>query len=216
MKIGFVVECSLEGPEHKLARMLVAVFCPKDEPIVIPMGSKGRLLADAELVVEKLIALGCERVFVIWDWHPLESRWGKARTEAWKPGLCREEVHVLRGKLDARKIAQARVVLTCVAQELEAWALADHNAIAAVVGRRRRRSVEGVRKFAEPELVSDPESTLEDVFREFDTGFTKHNDVPAIFEAARASRFRRMKSCPSFVRLVEKLSGKTFEAAVGG
>lgn len=216
MKIGFVVECSLDGPEHKLVDALVKTFCPGDEAIVSPLGDKGRVINEGDAEVERLLKSGCARVFVIWDWHPLEKRWTGIARKRWRDGDCRIDVHELRAKLRGRKIPASRVVLTCVTQELEAWALADHNAIEAAIRHRARGRVEAVRRTSKPERVPDPERTLENIFAEYDIALVKHLDVPAIFAAARATRFKRLKSCPSFVRLVERLTGKSFDQAIAG
>jgi len=214
MRIGFIVECTQEGPEESVLKAVMQTFCPKDEPLFSPMIDKGKLLEGAQAEAAKLLAGGCSKVFVLWDWHPLDSRWTGHVNPRWRPGVCRVEAHDLRGKLKRAGLPSGRVVLICIAQELEAWALADHRAIAAVIARRRRRPVEPVRRTKRPEQCPDPEQTLENIFREFDVELAKYTDVPAIIELARTNRFKRLRTCPSFVRLVEKLTGKPFEEAV--
>ena len=78
-----------------------------------------------------------------------------------------------------------------VAQELEAWALADSQAIAAVIAKRRRRAVVGARKTRKTEECPNPEQTLENIFREFDVELEKYSDVPAIIQQAQAMTPRR-------------------------
>jgi hypothetical protein len=214
MKIGFVVECSPKGPDDRVMRAIMKVFRPTDTLMVSPMLNKGKLLAEAPDEVFKLLKGGCDRVFVTWDWHPLEARWKNTVPKRWRPGVCRQEAHELRQKLDAKNISADKAILTVVTQELEAWALADHEAIREIIARRRNRSVEGVRRTAKPELHPNPERHLENMFRKFNVELVKHSDVPAILEYATRSRFKRLKSCPSFVRLVEKLTGRAFAEAV--
>jgi hypothetical protein len=203
-----------EGPADSVMKAVMQTFCPRDEPLISPMIDKGKLLEGAPAEVRKLLAGGCSRVFVLWDWHPLEDRWTGRVSPRWRPGVCRVEAHELRGKLNTADLASGRVVLICVAQELEAWALADHQAIARVIARRRRRPAEPVRKTRKPEQCPDPEQTLENIFRGFDVELAKYTDVPAIIGQAQTNRFKRLRTCPSFVRLVEKLTGKSFEEVI--
>ena len=214
MKIGFIVECTQEGPEESVVKAVMGTFRPKDEFLVSPMIDKRKLLEGAQGETQRLLDGGCAKVFVLWDWHPLEARWSDRVKKRWKPGVCRVEAHELRGKLKAADLQSGRIVLICIAQELEAWALADHQAIAKVIGKRRRLPVEPVRKTKKPEQCPDPEQTLENIFREFDVELAKYSDVPAIIEQAQTNRFKRLKTCPSFVRLVEKLTGKSFAKVV--
>jgi hypothetical protein len=214
MKIGFIVECTQEGPEELVVQAVMSTFRPKDEFLVSPMVDKGKLLEGAPGETKRLLDGGCAKVFVLWDWHPLEARWSDQVKKRWKPGVCRVEAHELRGKLKSADVQSGRIVLICVAQELEAWALADRQAISTVIAKRRRRPQEPVRRTRKPEECPNPEQTLENIFRESDVELAKYTDVPAIIEQAQTTRFKHLKNCPSFVRLVEKLTGKDFDRAV--
>ena len=192
----------------------MGTFRPKDQFLVSPMVDKGKLLAGAPGETKRLFDGGCAKVFVLWDWHPLEARWSDQVKQRWKPDVCRMEAHDLRGKFNAADLQSGRIVLICVAQELEAWALADRLAIAKIIAKRRRPPLEPVRKTRKPEQCPNPEQTLENIFREFDVELAKYTDVPAIIEQAQTTRFKHLKTCPSFVRLVEKLTGQPFDQAV--
>jgi hypothetical protein len=217
MKIGFIVECAPLGPEEILAELLVACFRPKDQSVVIPMLNKGKLLSESPSEARKLLKSGCHQVFILWDWHPQESSWiQNKKTKPWKKGDCRMEASLLRKALDADGMTADKVVLTCVSQEVEAWALADKRAIYQRLQNRLKNHPPKqikVAKTARPEEEPNPERRLENIFRRNRSSLVKHSDVTEIIKYAAKDCFRKWDVCPSFVRLVGKLSLKGFSDA---
>ncbi|MEP6671815.1 MAG: hypothetical protein ABJF10_21825 [Chthoniobacter sp.] len=215
MKIGFVVECTQGGPDHKLVELLVRTFCPNDEPRVLPLNNKGILLKKASGEVAKLRKAGCDRVFVLFDWHPLEKKYQATHPKIWNPGICRVEAHELRGQLDAAEVKSGKVVVACVPQELEAWALADKAALIQVVSASARGGkFKKVKKTRNPEDVPNPVQSLENIFSYNSAVLSKFTDVPEIFKYAAQTRFTGLASCPTFCWLVEKLTNQTWEEAI--
>jgi len=211
MTIGFIVECAPLGPDEVLVREVMRRFRPDDEPktVVLARNNKGILLANAVKDTASLIKQGCAKVFILWDWHPIEVNWGETRNE-WRPGMCRKEAAKLRKDLVAAGVNIKKVVLVCVTQEVEAWALADKTAIKAQVTDRLKthqpRHIH-VPKTPWPEEEPDPERRLENIFKKNEVALVKHQDVPAIFRYAATSCFKKWDTCPAFTRFVDRLLG---------
>jgi hypothetical protein len=209
MKIGFIVECSQMGPDEVLMNEVMGCFRPKDKHIVLPKLNKGNLLHNAVTDAAKLIKQGCDKVFVLWDWHPLEAGWGEAK-KRWRTGDCRTEAAKLRHDLHHAGLTKDQVVLVCVTQEVEAWALADKAAIKARVEKRLKthqpRHIT-IPKTPKPEEEPNPERRLENIFARNDVEMVKHQDVPEIFRHSAGNCFKEWDVCPAFVRFVDRLLG---------
>jgi hypothetical protein len=210
MTIGFIVECAQQGPEEVLVNEVMRCFRPKDKPIVLPKLNKGNLLANAVTDAAKLVEQGCKKVFILWDWHPIEASWGESKKK-WRPGVCRTEAAKLRAALKAAGLTKEQVVLVCVTQEVEAWALADKNAIKERLKTRLKthqpRQI-NVPRTGKPEEESDPERRLENIFGRNDVSLVKHQDVPEIFRNAAGKCFKEWDVCPAFTRFVDRLMGE--------
>ena len=206
MTIGFIVECAQQGPEEVLMNEMMRCFRPKDKHIVLPKINKGILLANAVTDAAKLIKQGCAKVFILWDWHPLEASWGETKKK-WRQGDCRTEAAKLRKDLKAAGLTKEQVVLVCVTQE---WALADKNAIKERLKARLKthqpRHI-NVPKTPRPEEDSNPEQRLENIFGRNDVSMVKHQDVPEIFRNAARNCFKEWDVCPAFMRFVDRLMG---------
>ena len=209
MKIGFIVECAQLGPEEVLMNEVMRCFRPKDKHIVLPKTNKGILLANAVEDAAKLIKEGCAKVFILWDWHPIEASWGETKKK-WRRGACRTEAAKLRKELNEVGLTKAQVILVCVTQEVEAWALADKNAIKERLQARLKshapRQIK-VPRTGKPEEESDPERRLENIFGRNDVSMVKHQDVPEIFRNAAGNCFKAWEVCPAFTRFVDRLLG---------
>jgi hypothetical protein len=209
MMIGFIVECAQLGPEEVLMNEVMRCFRPNDKPIVLPKINKGSLLTNAVTDAAKLIKQGCAKVFVLWDWHPLEAGWGETK-KRWREGDCRMEAATLRSKLNKAGFTKNKVVLVCVTQEVEAWALADRNAIKERLRTRLKTHLPphiDVPKTRRPEEESDPERRLENIFLRNEVSMVKHQDVPEIFRNAARNCFHEWDVCPAFARFVDHLVG---------
>ncbi len=219
MKIGFIVESTLQGPEHQAVRSLMQCFCPRDQFIVLPQGNKGLLLKNAASDATRLFDQGCDRVFIMWDWHPAEVAWRQqARTKRYRDGDCVIDSVSIWKSLKATQhgsVCRENIVLLCIPQELEAWCLADEAALRSVLEDKVRGGVRvRTRRTRRPESEPYPEDVLDALFRSHNVEFQKFTDTPAIFRAASTTRFTRLGCCPSFVRLIEQLANKSFEEAV--
>ncbi len=184
-------------------------FRPKDKHIVLPKINKGILLDHAVTDAAKLIKEGCDKVLILWDWHPIEASWGETKNK-WRRGTCRTEAAKLRNDLIKAGLTKVQVILVCVTQEVEAWALADKNAIRDRLRTRLKshppRQIK-VPRTGKPEEESDPERRLENIFLRNKVSMVKHQDVPQIFRIAAGNCFKEWDVCPAFTRLVDRLLG---------
>jgi hypothetical protein len=121
MKIGFILECSLNGPDALIYPWVAKKICPHLE-IEKPetMGNKKNLITEGPVVVQALIETGCDFVFIIWDRMP---KWEGGT------GKCEDDVRTLEEGLKNLGIDNDKVVMCCINEMLESWLIVDGQAI---------------------------------------------------------------------------------------
>ena len=122
MKLGFVVECTVDGPDEKVYPLL-ARRIRSDIEIYKPvtMGDKRSLITECGPWVATLLQRGCDLVLIAWDLRP---RW----KEDGVPCLTFDRTLILQSLTD-EGVDLNKVGLVCNITMLEAWLLADKRAI---------------------------------------------------------------------------------------
>lgn len=120
MKVGFIVECSIGGPDAKIYPYVAKQLC---NTLVIEkpetLKDKKSLMQEAPLVAQTLLKNGCDTVFIIWDRIP---RWGIG-------GNCETDKEVLANELSNLKVNTTKVFLCCIDEMLESWLIADGDGV---------------------------------------------------------------------------------------
>ena len=124
MKIGMIFECGPEGADKKVCEYLARQLVPNLEISSIPLDTKPKLVADCGEVTAILLSEGCERVLIIWDLFP---SWNKEEP-------CRkEDREQIFESLKQAGVSSPNVYLICIREELEAWLIADGQALSKVI-----------------------------------------------------------------------------------
>ena len=120
MKIGFVLECTPQGPDAEIYPYVAKRLCPGAE-IAKPetLRNKQNVMNEGALVALTLLETGCDYVFIIWDRMP---RWGGT-------GRCAEHITQLEAELTKHAIDRNQVFLCCIDEMLESWIVADGRGI---------------------------------------------------------------------------------------
>jgi hypothetical protein len=120
MKIGFVLECSLNGPDATIYPDVLKKLCgeayflkPKT------LGNKRELLSEGHIWVQEFLNQGCDYVFMIWDRKP---GWGGNAN-------CDEDKQTIMANLNLLNVPVAKVRLCCIDEMLESWLIADSRGI---------------------------------------------------------------------------------------
>lgn len=122
MKVGFILECSIKGPDAEIYPYVALRLCPKLE-IVKPetLGNKQVLMSEAPLVAQTLIEDGCDYVFIIWDRMP---KWGGT-------GRCSDHIEILEQGLAQLGVDRNRIFLCCISDMMESWMIVNGQPITA-------------------------------------------------------------------------------------
>ncbi len=172
---GAVVEGHAE--ELALPRILDLLGVPANRNLRTPRRAEGKsdLLRRRNMFIEQLVDKGVRRLVVVFD---ADGPDGPHEEESFRSGLRPEF---------------AWVVCFIPVRMLEAWLLADGEAVKACAG------LDEVPVVARPELEEQPSAILDGYFREGRRrGYDKVRDAVAIFSEARAEVIAL--KCPSFTR----------------
>ena len=197
MKIGFVLECTLDGPEMQICRWLAKQICPsfdeKDGGQFRTMVNKRFLMEGCGDEVRMLLDHGCQHVFVLWDLRP-----------AWPngdPSDCVRETAIVKSQLRAAKVPKNKATCVCITQELEVWLLADAEAL------RRFCSTDAHQQKPIPnqgrvERIDWPKKQVEKLLRDRTKRYAPHYDAIKIIRDADPNKLRKVQS---YARLEDKL-----------
>ena len=159
MKIGFILECGPKGPDlhvckHLATRILEEANLKPDFSFTT-LGNKPDLLQQCGDAASLHLSQGCERVLIVWDLYPAWRERGQ------KP--CRhEDRQQIFAALEAANVDRNHVALICIQEELEAWLLADGDALTAFL-RKFNSHVEKVSHNKNPERIGfNPKTALND------------------------------------------------------
>ncbi len=196
MKIGFVLECTLDGPEMKICRWLAKQICPKFDGGNVefrPMNNKQFLMEACGDVARNLLDSGCQHVFILWDLAP-----------AWPNGEqpdCVREVSVVKAELKKAKVPQPKATCVCITHEIETWLLADTEALREFCSTDAHKK-ERVRSKGRLERIVDPKDELKRILRNRGKTYNGHYDALPIIQKADPKKLRKVQS---YARLEDKL-----------
>ena len=201
MKIGFIFECGPDGPDVQVCRHLVYKLDPTIEFIPSTLDNKKILIEDCGPVAKALLR-ECEKVIIVWDLYPA---W---RERGIKP-CRREDREAIFQSLQAENVDLDKVFLVCISEELEAWLLADHRAVKAMLQPLKQPHVVGrISRFSNPDRIKNPKKRLTQVFtQELGAGHRYLDYWHAIMLARKIADWKRIRRSDSFRRFALKVSG---------
>lgn len=133
MKVGFILECSLGGPDAIIYPYVAKEICKALE-IEKPetLKDKKSLLQEAPLVAKTLLENGCQKVFIIWDRKP-----------RWKDNLgnCDTDKKTLVDELKNIDVTLEDVYLCCIDEMLESWLIADGEGVTNWINRKTSHTI---------------------------------------------------------------------------
>jgi hypothetical protein len=126
MKIGMIVEGSPGGADEKVYSYLAKQLRADIEVEAVALNNKPTLIEHCGVAAKALLEINkCEKVIIIWDYHPA---WRKNRG---KPCIV-EDCSLIRDSLNDAGLSDKQlqcVQLVCIKHELETFLLADGRAI---------------------------------------------------------------------------------------
>lgn len=198
MKVGLILECGPLGADKAVCEYLATLLDPKLEVISRTLDNKLGLIEKCADVASALLEFdGCDRVVIVWDLYPA---W---RTKGIKP--CRHEDRTqILDKLNEAGLSSRDIFLVCIEEELEAWLLAEHQAISLFLSRPNRPVKIG--KVTFPERVRNPKVVLNKHFQE-QTGRPYIDRDHAKQIVKNIDNTNRLRKCKTFVRFALKVAG---------
>ena len=201
MKIGFIFECGPDSSDVQVCRHLVNKLDPTIEFVPSTLDNKKNLVEDCGAVAKALLD-ECEKVIVVWDLYPA---W---REKGMRP--CRyEDRQAIFQSLQAEKVDLDKVFLVCIQEELEAWLLADHRAVTAMLEPLKHpHPVSRISRFSNPDSIRNPKKRLTKIFTQELGARRRYVDYRHAFLIARKiPDFRRIRRSDSFKRFALKVAG---------
>jgi hypothetical protein len=197
MKVGMIFECGPDGADKKVCERLARMLLPGIEISSATLGNKPKLISECGPAAAQLLSEGCERIVIVWDLYP---PWRKAGQRP-----CRkEDREAIAQSLSRAGVRSRRVYLVCIAEELEAWLLADGRALSAVASTSTHPVT--IRDEKNPERMQNPKKRLTRIFREYLR--RPYNDRIHAEKIVNAlPDLNRIKRCATFVRFALKATG---------
>jgi hypothetical protein len=213
-KIGLIVECGPLGADLKVFKHIITRLDINTEIQEVTLDNKAKLIAQCGMSAAVLLGQGCERVMIVWDLFPA---W---RDDGGKPCQKQDRERVFAA-LEAAGVAkrdfespvagavdQRRVFLICIREELEAWLLADHQALENVLSRPSRTV--RLTRIRHPEAIDNPKKRLTKIFKdkagwEYSDRVNAETIIKAVQDLERLAR-----ACPSFARFAVHVAGKVW------
>lgn len=194
MKLGFVFECWIDGPDYKVLKHLVSWISPDCIFEPVTLGDKGILLEQCADSVDLLLKTGCDKVFIVWDLMP-------------KYANCDcivEERNLIRKQLIDKNVPLVNVEFIGIVHELESWLIADVSAIEKVLSTSTHQvTIDNIRY---PDRDPNPKKRLQRFFKQH--RHIDYNDLDsAIRIIKQVQRPRDLRQSISFKRFYLKLTG---------
>jgi hypothetical protein len=201
MKIGFIFECGPEGPDVQVCRHLVHRLDPTVAFVPSTLDNKKKLIEECGAVANALLN-ECEKVIVVWDLYPA---W---RERGIKP--CRyEDRQAIFKSLQAEEVDLDKVFLVCIKEMLEAWLLADHRAVTAMLQPLKHpHPVSRISRFSNPDSIRNPKKRLTRIFTQELGPRRRYVDYRhALLIARQIADFTKIRRSNSFQRFRSKVAG---------
>lgn len=200
MKIGMIVEGSLDGADEKVYNYLARQLRADINVEALALGSKPRLIEHCGVAAKALLEVNrCEAVIVIWDHYPAWRRRGE------KPCIV-EDCGLIRDSLSEADLTSQQlqcVHLICIKHELETFLLADKQAIKRYLTSIKDRPCRI--NLRHPETYTDPKDPLNNLFyQHIHRGYKGWLDAEEIIKLANIDELWR---CSSFERFADKVAG---------
>lgn len=198
MRWGALFECGPDGADVQVCRELARRVAPSIELTPVALDNKPKLLRECGIWARKLLDTGCERVLIVWDLYPA---W---RDDGMKPD-CVVDRQVIEANLRSSGVTLAAVRLLCIAEELEAWLIADGRALSAVLSTPAHPCKIGHQK--RPEQIKNPKAALQRLFNQHrGSGFKYVDRVHALQIVRALPDLGKLQRIPSFARFQAKLT----------
>ena len=160
MKVGIICEGRVGGEDAQIFQHFANRIAPHAAAKTFPQGNKPELIAEAGNVAAGLFATGYDRVLIMWDVMP---RWGRPDGEQQDT----QDLQVTLG--NAGVVAHPCLFLIAIHKELEAWLLADGNALSAVLSRPAHPVT--ISNTNNADTVVNPKKRLEKLFEQHNVPF---------------------------------------------
>lgn len=195
MKLGFIFECWIDGPDCKVLEYLVNWITPDYQFVPVTLGNKGVLLEQCADSTYSLFQTGCNTVFIVWDLTP-------------KYPNCAcivEERNLIRQQLIDKHIPLDNVQFIGIVHELESWLIADVSAIERVLSTPAHPV--SITNIHYPDREHNPKRKLRQFFNQH--GGTDYNDFDhALRIIKHVQRPKDLRRSDSFKRFYLKLTGQ--------
>jgi hypothetical protein len=201
MKIGLIVESGPQGAESQVLPKLIAKL-GHDYQVPQPATFRNApdLKANCGPAAARFVAEGCKKVMIVWDLYP---SWAEEGKKGVKP--CRhEDKEAIRKSLRAAGVADGRVSLVCIEEELEAWLIADGRALAAVLS-TQAHPIGRVKDHRSPDDVHNPKKYLRRLFKQSGRGdYSDRVHAAKIVDAMPdLNKLRRSESFSRFASILD-------------
>jgi hypothetical protein len=172
MKVGFILECALAGPDAEIYPYVAKKLCPNVE-IAKPetLKNKQNVINEGALVAATLLATGCDYVFIVWDRMP---KWGGT-------GKCADHIAHIDAELDKEKVNKERVFLCCINEMLESWMIADGRGITRWINTKTPHTIPDFGDCKDAASQSAPKDRIKAYLREHYNKW-KYNDYEDNFD----------------------------------
>ncbi len=198
MKIGFILECTLGGPDAVIYPYVAKKICEAleiDKPETLK--DKKSLLQDAPLVAQTLLGNGCQKVFIIWD-----------RIPRWKiEGNCETDKQTLTEELEKMGVPLQDVYLCCIDEMLESWLIADGSGVSDWINSKTTHRIKPFPDHKTKQDQSSPKDRIK-AYLKANYGKWKYNDYEDNLDILKQlPNFNKaIKWNPSFAEFAENIN----------
>lgn len=197
LKIGLILEGTVDGPDKKVCEYLVQRLQQETEVVSITLRDKPNLIARCGETAALLLNENCQRVVIVWDLYP---PWRKGE----KPCRRKDREAIFRSLQEAG-VASKNVYLVCIREELEAWLIADDRAIAKAISRLTGRQEPRIAEVRKPDSVSNPKERLIKIFKQHTRHqYQGHVHAIKIVRELESLSLNKIKRSDSFKRFALK------------
>lgn len=196
MRVGMIFECKKDGPDFRVCSYFAERLWPGIEIDPVTLGDKPTLVAECAKSAKLLLEDGCDRVLIIWDLRPPFPE--DERLD------CVRECDLVKKALQTAGVNSPNVHLITIREELEAWFLADRNAIREFL-RTEAHDVD-LPSWKNPEKVKQPKAALINEFKRSPRLHCRYFDMTHALPIAQRCDINRLRRVQSFARFAQKLN----------